>query len=398
MKKIMLLMVIALMLAAPFASADLITRGVALDATLLYYQPVPAQPGDVIDVYIQIENGGGAPSKTGTLTIIPSGPFVPESEGDRVSEFPSIPAQETFLVTAKIRIAKDANEGVNTFLVRVQEAGSNNWIDRDLSITITGTSSALSIISAELTPDKIVPGKEATLAVTVKNVGETKVRNVDVALTLDDLSIAPMGSSDSKTIKELFGGEEYVFVFDLLAYPGATANAYQLPITLSYDDETGNSASQEETVGIIIGSVPELLVYFDKIGLSTEHRTGEVTVRFINKGLSEIKLLELEIVESDALSVMSETPIIYVGNIDEDDYESASFSIKVGKDTDVLPLVVRYKDALNQNYEETYNLALNLHSANGDGGPNYLMWLIIIVVIAGGFWWWRKRSKKNKKH
>ncbi|MBR9703173.1 LPXTG cell wall anchor domain-containing protein, partial [Candidatus Woesearchaeota archaeon] len=93
----------------------------------------------------------------------------------------------------------------------------------------------------------------------------------------------------------------------------------------------------------------------------------------------------------------SESPIIYVGNIDEDDYESASFYLKVEKDTEVLPLVVRYKDALNNDYEETYNLALNLHSANGDSGPNYFMWFIIIVVLTGGVWWWLKR-KKSKKH
>ena len=67
----------------PFASADLITVGSALDATLLYYQPVPAQPGDVLDVYIQIENDGGSPSKAGTVTFIDNGPFTLESTNTR---------------------------------------------------------------------------------------------------------------------------------------------------------------------------------------------------------------------------------------------------------------------------------------------------------------------------
>lgn len=397
MKKIILFVIMALMLATPFASAELITRGAALDASLLYYQPVPAQPGDVIDTYIQIENSGGTASKAGTLTIIPSGPFILESEGDRVKEFPSIPAQGTFLTTTKVRIAKDANEGTSLLKVRVQEAGSSNWIDRDLSITLTGTSSALSIIEAKTEPATIQPGEKGTLSITVKNVGDTKVRNVELALDLTDLSLAPVGSSDSKTIQNLRGGAEQTFTFDLIAYPAAVANAYQLPITLSYDDETGNSASQEGTIGLVIGSTPELLVYFDQMALTKEQPSGEVTVRFVNKGLAGLKLLELEVLEKDGVSVTSETPIIYVGNIDADDYESATFSIEVNKDVDVLPLVVRYKDALNNNYEETYNLALNLRSANGNNGPNYFLWIVIIIVIGGGFWWWRKRKNKNSK-
>lgn len=386
------------MIAPSFASAALITQGAALDVSLLYYQPVPAQPGDVLDVYIQIENDGGKASKQATLTILESGPFTLENPTQRVKEVPSIPGQETFLTNARIRVSRDANEGDNTLRIRVQENGDANYIERDLSITITGTSSSLSVQSAATEPQEILPGEQATLTIVVKNIGNTEVRNVDVALDLDDLSFAPVGSSDSKTISQLKGGAEHTFTFNLVSYPDTAPKAYQIPLTLSYDDETGNAKTQEETVGMIVGTTPQLRVYFDSVALTKESPSGEVVIRFVNRGLAEIKLLEMEVLESEDVHVTSETPVIYVGNIDEDDYESAEISLKTTAGVTSVPIHVRYKDALNREYEETYDLPLRLQSSKDNGsGSTWVPIVIVLVVIGLIVWWWRSRRTKRKK-
>ena len=386
-----LLLILTLALVAPFVHADLVTVGSGLNTSLLYYQPVPAHPGDEINVWIQITNKGGSASKTGTLTILDTGPFTVNAD-DMVSEFPSIPGQESFLLQTKVRVSKDANEGTSNLKVRVQEKGSTSYRETNLPITITGTSSSLSIIEAYTTPEEVLPGERTTLTVRVRNVGETLVRNVDVALDLDDLSLAPAGSSDSKTISSLGGGQEYTFTFDLISFPDAEAKAYQVPITLTYDDEEGDETSQEETVGIVIGAQPELLVYFERVGMTKSNPQGEVVIQFVNKGLAEIKLLEMEVLESETVKVISETPIIYVGNIDEDDYESASIVLAVSPDTTSVPVRIAYKDALNRQYEEQYDLTLRLSEGNGNGGPNWLLWIVIIAVIAGGWWYWKRRK------
>ena len=60
-----LLLILALALVVPFVHADLVTVGSGLNTSLLYYQPVPAHPGDEINVWIQITNEGGSASKAG---------------------------------------------------------------------------------------------------------------------------------------------------------------------------------------------------------------------------------------------------------------------------------------------------------------------------------------------
>lgn len=383
---------LALLLLAPLASANLVTQGSGLDASLLYYQPIPAQPGDLIDVYVQVTNTGGSKSKPGTITFVDNGPFSLESESSRVKSFQGIPGQQSFLINTKVRVAKDANEGTNNLKVRIQEDGETNYNERDLEIVVTGTQSSINIVSAELNPEEVLPGESATLDIVVENIGSTEVRNVDVTLNLEELNFVPLGSSNSKTINSLSGGEKHSFSFMLTTYPDTPSQAYQIPMTIEYDDETGNQKTQEKTVGVLVGAKPELLVYFDEISLTKQKPEGEAIIRFVNKGLSEIKLLEMTVLENDNIEVLSESPTIYVGNIDNDDYESASLRLRAQED---VTLQVTYKDALNRAYTETITLPLTLTESADDGQP-VLVWILVFALAGAAFWWWRKKKSSKK--
>lgn len=392
------MMIMLLLLVTPFASAELITYGSGLEATLLYYVPVPAQPGDTVEVFIQIENNGGTPSKSGELTILEGGPFSIESSADKVKKLPSIPGRETFLSKANVRISKDANEGDNILKVRIREDGQTNYQEFDLVLNVRGTTSALSIIDTLLEPDEVLPGESAILTIELKNVGDTKVRNVDVALDIEGISLAPKSGSDSKTIGMLMGGQTTKFTFELVAFPDATPRAYQIPITLSYDDERGNSKSQEETVGLVVGTIPELSVYFESVSMSPESKSGKVVIQIVNKGLAEIKLLEMEILENENVQVTTESHVIYVGNIDEDDYESAEVGLHIANDETVVPIKISYRDALNRQYEEQYDLEIRIPSTNSDtGGTSVLTWVVVLVLLGAGIWYWRRRKSKRRK-
>lgn len=395
MKKTLITLLVVALLLSVGVSAELITLERSLDMSLLNYQPVPAHPGDKVDVWIQIENNGGSASKTGTLTIIDSKSLIAQSDIDRVKEFQSIPARQSFLVKTTIRVAKDAHEGENDLIVQLRETGNSNYIEKRLPITIQGKSSALSIVSAVSTPEQITPGGVGQMAIKVKNIGDSRLRNIKTTLDFTGLSMAPTGSSSSQTIDSLNGGEEYTYHFTIVTYPDAATQAYRIPILISYQDETGTTVTQNETVGIVIGAPPELLIYFEKISATKESKQGAVVIKFVNKGLSEIKLLEMEVVENDQVTVTSESAKVYVGNIATDDYETAELTLHLTKENVIVPLRITYKDSLNQPYEETVLVPLTLRSANGKGGSGWILWLIIFVFVAAATWFFLKsRCKK----
>ena len=113
---------------------------------------------------------------------------------------------------------------------------------------------------------------------------------------------------------------------------------------------------------------------------------------------AEIKLLEAEVLENENLEVISESSIIYVGNIDEDDYESAEFEIRVSGNDVIMPVVVRYKDALNRDYSEHFDLVVHVQDTNGKKFLGSVwMWLLIVVIVSIGIWWWHKHKVKKKR-
>lgn len=400
MKKLSVLLMMLLLLTTGVSAGTnsiLVTTSSSLSIELLNYQPVPAQPGDVVEVWIQVSNDGGEATKTGTLTVLDSHPFIVKTQSERVKEFNTIPAQESFLVKTRVAVDKNANEGTAYLTVQVQERGSDLLIEEDLPITIQGRSGALSITKTESTPAQLAPGEEGSLALTVRNIGETKLRNVQVSLDLDELSLAPTSSSNAKTISSLAGGQTATFTFDLVAFPGAEANAYQVPVTLAYEDEQGNSESQEETIGLVIGSPPELLVYLERNDLTRETMKGDIVVKFVNKGLSEIKLLEMEVLENDEVEVNSESPILYVGNIDEDDYESADVTLTLFQESVDVPIKVSYRDVLNRQYEETYTIHVDAKKGSGKNASNAWLWIILVIVLLAAFFWWRRSKKKKQR-
>ncbi len=395
-KTTFVLMLVALLAISAFsASADLITTHSSLDATLLNYQPVPAHPGDLIDVWIQVQNTGGTASQPGTLTIVDSGPFTLESESQRVNAFPSVPAQGTFLAKVTVRIDKNANEGENGLVVQVREQGSTDYLQRTLNITIQGRTGALSILGAKTSPQILMPGGTGTLTLIVKNVGDTQLQNVQATLSLANASLAPLNGSNSQTISTLGGGQQYAFTFGLVSTPDATSQAYGIPVTLTYQDEQGNTLTQQEMVGVVVGSQPELLVYPEQVSITKDTMQGSVIIKFVNKGLSDLKLVSMQVLPSSDITVLSDSSILYVGTIATDDYQSADLSLKVAKDQVELPLNVTYRDALNREYTETVDVPLTVQDAANGSGMGWTTWIIIIVVIGAAAWFWIVRRKRH---
>lgn len=390
MRTLAILLILALMAAS--ASAQLIPRGSALNATLLYYQPVPAQPGDTIDVWIQVANNGGSASAPGTLTILDSGPFTPQSASDRESSFPQIPSRESFLVKAQVQVDKNANEGMASLKVRISEQGTGSTQEASLPLTIIGRESALSIVETRADPAEVLPGSAVTISILVENVGETAVRNVEASLGLGNVSLAPQGSSASKTIRELRGGERHTFTFTLASSPDAAVDTYRLPLSLTYNDERGNEKSQSEAIGITIGAEPELLVYVDSVEAAGEDTN--VVIRLVNTGLAEIKLVQLRILPAQGVSVKSPSQVTYVGNIDEDDYETAEVTLGIGEDRANVSVQVVYRDALNRQYEEQHLLMIDPPEVERSVSAG--VWVALAIVAVGlGVWLFRRRRRRR---
>lgn len=372
--------------------------------------PDPAEPGEYVDVRFKFENLGGDTTEDITVEIMPAYPFSLEPGEDRTKKIGSLQARQKdetgIIVKYRLKIDEDAVEGDNELEIRYK-IGNSGWVTPDeFDIQIRTFDAVLDVEKIDIEPDMIKPGGTAKLKLTIRNIADSLLKDINTKLILTSLPIATLESSDVETIKNIEPKEAKTLEFNLIAEPDATSTLYKLPIGIDYSDELGNPYNKSITTALIIGTIPDLSATLETTEIYQSGEKGEVSVRFVNKGLGDIKLLNVILAENPNYEIL--TPYeVYIGNIDSDDYESADFMLKANDnvgDKLILPLTLNYMDSNNNEYEEKVNIeiklygneqAKNLGLTQGNGSAGLIVVIVIVIVGIGFYIFWKKRKKKK---
>jgi len=174
-------------------------------------------------------------------------------------------------------------------------------------------------------------------------------------------------------------------------------------LTVSYADETGASYSKEDVISLKIASSPDLLATVDSTNIYSKNKAGDVTIKIVNRGLTNIKLLTAKLKSNDDFEVLSQQEV-YIGNIDSDDYETVDFKLDVKSREEVvnLPLVLIYMDSTNKEFIQTADISLRMFSASEAQKAGLVekqsvgfTIMLLIVVVGLGIYFWRRRKKKK---
>ena len=410
MKKITILPILLVLFALPLVLGlnTIIGSGPSLTTTLLRYDPVPAEPGDILDVYILITNSGGSSAKNLKIEAIGNYPFSIDNTPDATKLIPNLPGQESFLVRYKVRVANDAPEGNANFKVKVTSADDKLSQEELLAIPIKGNNPVISVNRIMLTPETIYPGGKGTIDIYLSNPADVRLRDISVSLstqstlgsTTSQLPFAPLGGSLEQRIVSLRPREEAKVSFDIITEPGATSDLYRIPVTITFSDESGNTYTLSDQVGLIIQAEPKLEIYLDAIEVYADQPQGDITFKYVNNGLAKVKLLTTEIMPSEDFELVSHSSTVYVGNIDSDDYETVTYTIKAKKTDSInIPVSIHYLDAFNNPHDIEVTLPVNLitkkEAGLGNGGISPILIIVIIAIIAFVVWRIVKRRKKR---
>ncbi|MFH1915830.1 MAG: COG1361 S-layer family protein [Nanoarchaeota archaeon] len=408
MKKLTILLLVLFALPLVLGLNTIIGSGPSLNTTLLRYDPVPAEPGDLLDVYVLVTNSGGSGAKNVKVEAVSNYPFSIDNTQDATKQLPNLPGQESFLVRYKVRVANDAPEGNANFKVKVTIAETSFSHEELLAIPIKGNNPVISVNKIMLTPATIHPGGEGKIDIYLKNPTDVRLRDISVSLstqstlgsTTSQLPFAPRGGSLEQRIVSMRPGEETTVSYNIITEPGATSDLYRIPVTIEFSDESGNNYTLSDQVGLIIQAEPSLQIYLDAISVYSDQPQGEITIKYVNDGLAKVKLLTTEIMPSDDFDLLSHSSMVYVGNIDSDDYETVTYTIKAKK-TDKLniPVRIHYLDAFNNPHDIDVTIPVTLitkkEAGLGNGGISPILIVVIIAIIAFVVWRIIKRRKKR---
>lgn len=426
---IMVLLVIVVNVAAYESSASVAIENPQhtpnLQVLTLKYEPYPVNPGEYFDLWLKIGNEEDAEITDLTFELIPEFPFSIDKSETATRYFGKIPANTIVLVHYRIRVSEDAVTGVNPVKFRYRYVQSNlKWIGSQEDILVQTREAVLNIESVVSEPQMIAPGKSAYVTINLKNLGSSAIRDVlfklDLAMStvaknpttlvptavvvdsyFNAVPLVPVNSSTEKMIGYIKGNEEKSVTYILKAYPDAASKVYKVPVRITYQDTIGRNYTKDDVVGLVVGDVPDLSAYISEDTIYSAGAAGDITIKFVNKGTTDIKFLNVMLKKTESYDIISADKV-YIGDLDSDDYETADFELNVKRLKDnklAVPVHIEYKDANNVDYAKNISLEFIAYSMKerGMSTSNSFTKLVVVLVILAAAWLVYRRWEKNKK-
>ena len=269
--------------------------------------------------------------------------------------------------------------------------------------------SGLLINDVVMNPKVVAPGETSKIILSLDNNGEEDLENVNVLLDLKNVPFAPINSASEYNFDEIKEDRVEKAEFEIITQGDAQTGIYKIPVQISYfiEGETEEINKKTSLISIKVNSQPVIGIGVEE-GVFIKNQENEINLRTTNKGLGDLKFVEIEIEESIYYNLLSQKQV-YIGDLDSDDFESADFKIffKSNSLNKInLPITIRYKDSLNNEYAEESEIEINVYSIKKaqelglkekNNIPTYVAIAIILIII---YLIYRRIKKylKNKKN
>ena len=123
-------------------------------------------------------------------------------------------------------------------------------------------------------------------------------------------------------------------------------------------------------------------------GLLLKNQNNKITLEVINKGLSNVKFLEIDVGSSSFYNIISQDNI-YIGDVDANDFQTADFNIFINKNSPRnvnLPVTVLYKDTNNKQYTKNFDITLKTYTTQeaqnlGLVPVSNTIYIVILVIV-----------------
>tara|TARA_Y100000310_G_scaffold330808_2_gene403130 strand:+ start:606 stop:1439 length:834 start_codon:yes stop_codon:yes gene_type:complete len=269
-----------------------------------------------------------------------------------------------------------------------------------LALTINLVSSV--VVDADYVT--IYPGEQENIRVNIENNEDFDIEDVSLTLNLDDVDFSSVGSSE-KDVDDIDEDDDDSVSFTLRSSAGITPNDYDIPYTLTYINAENDSQDfeKEGSFGIRVSAKTELDFSVEVRDNAIVGREGRVSLEIINKGLGEIKSVSVKI-SQNGFELLSKDKI-FLGTVDSDDTDIASFDVVYKSRNPTLSAIIEYKDFENIGQKETINLPFKVYTEEEAINlgliekSNTLLYSLVggIVLIVWIIWRVIKKKRKNQR-
>src|SRR3989344_3640768 len=385
MKKLLLLSFLLFLI--PFAEAgDISVRLISID-------PSPVTPGNFFSITFEATN-----TRNDSINDIAFELNVPpdfDIETDERIEFNELGPDEEVTLSWLVKADNSVKAGFEKIELTIEE--NNEESSLFFPVQIQSLEPTLLITKVSTDPLQVAPGQNLFLTIELENQASFSLKNINIKLDLSTTPFAPVQGSDEQSIEQLNSRSRQLKTFQIIATPESQAGIYKIPINLVYYDEFGIRYTNENLLSIKVGSEPQLTINQESSSLILNQK-GEASIKFVNNGLTKIKLLTITLEPINAQLLSPET--IYIGDLESDDFQTIDITLYPESTDSLMIIHLNYRDANNENFQETIRIPLKVYTQEEAKSIGliknntpifYFIGSIFLIIL---YIFFRKRRKK----
>lgn len=376
MKKEIMILILCLAFIPIINAEDIL--GPDITAEVVYSDPYPIEPGQDVLLSIEISNDGYEPVENIVLDLKATDNFsLLESSRKNIDILNS---GKSRIVKYKLFVDSSASSGSYKIPLYIYTSGESSGLVKYLDIVVQGIPE-LTILDIE--SDQIKPGSQSTLLVTVKNIGTGTIKRATAIFSSDSEYINPIFSEGIAYIGNIEPGEEKQFEFTLFIDSATEFGSYESDINITYDDESGNSLSDNFDIGVLVSGSPYLQIIKTEVDLEDR----ELEIEIINSGSSKAIAIQ-----ADLLINNNTIDVDYITQVKIDKHATIKFDLPSGNRGQ---LRLKYKGPDNQEFIQIEDIVWS-KPFSFPGWLKAVIILIIFYVIYKKRLWERFIKKKKK--
>lgn len=385
MKKILTLLLIFLVSLIIVNSVETVISYEELRFDLIRTDPSPLEPGKNFDIWFDVTNLQSYTLKNVQISIVDKFPFSIRDTTQRSILIGDIKPGEKKSIKYGVDINRDIDEGTYQIALQYFSNKLDVVVSKNFNLDVKSVGTIVTPTDIRLNPERISPGSSANLEVDVINTASSTITDITAELGLEGTPFVTLGETSEKKIRQLAQNAKATLSYSLIVNPSAESKVYRIPLEITYYDRLGAKFTRNNTIGISVYANPEYNLDLENTEVFVSRQVGEITISIANKGNSELKFLSIELLEDDNYNILS-NPRIYVGNLDSDDFETATYDIYTKSSRPInLRFNVEYKDSYNEKFLDTMEVKLPLYNritANNMGLVKInTFWINLIIFI-----------------
>ncbi|WP_340820440.1 COG1361 S-layer family protein [Methanolobus sp. WCC4] len=398
-------LILSLFMPANASAAD----GADLKVSVLKYEPIPAEIGEYVTVWVKVENLGYAKADDLSVRIVPEYPFSIDSSDNELVNIGILSPDNAAVEEFRLYTDAAANQGVGTIEVFYQEDSGGTWFKKEFDIRVGSdtfdSKGTLQLSGTPLKePEVLMPGDTGTISFTLRNSA------TEYTITIDDEQYDTNARIQSASLNGVEGVKVTTgsYYGNGLIGPGESVDlTYNIEIDEDTPDGTyyldfsivGSSHSYNNNWRIPVKVDSSSVRVIPSKPLALEN--GEVVLEFDVANIHPNTLSSVS-VELEAEGIEFSPSEYFIGSMDADELFTIEISAKAVSEDISFPvdLVVNanYRNGLNEHTEQVDVRQLQHHVVADESGTGaHIAFVLLVVIGAGAYILYKRRMKKEQE-